>query len=98
MKSLVLAAGLLVLGASTASAQYWGERQYRDYDGLRYRESYRSSNPYRGCEPEASRVHRYYYRAQRYDGRIDPGEQEVLRQLQRDFDRCRASFERRRWR
>lgn len=78
MRSLVLAAGLLALGASAASAQY------APY--------HRESHPYAQrhhnvCQMKTMRLHDYERRAQRNDGRLDWRERRTLRDLQRDLDR-----------
>ena len=78
MKSLVLAAGLLALGASTASAQY--APYARDMHPYAQRH-------HNVCQMKAMRLHGYEQRALRNDGRLDRRERETIRALQRDLDR-----------
>jgi hypothetical protein len=78
MKSLVLAAGLLALGASAASAQYSGYHR----DSHPYAQRHHSV-----CQEKAIRLHTYEQRALRNDGRLDRRERETIRSLQNDLDR-----------
>lgn len=79
MKSLVVAAGLLALGASTASAQYGGG-YHRDHHP--YAQRHHSV-----CQDKAIRLHGYVVRSKRDDGRLDRRERETIRSLERDLDR-----------
>jgi hypothetical protein len=85
MKSLIIAVGLLAVGATTASAQYGGWN--------------RDSHPYERrhhsvCQDKAERLHRYERRSAR-DGRIDRREQATIEALRRDLGRTCGGF---RWR
>jgi hypothetical protein len=79
MKSLVLAAGLLALGASAASAQYSGG-YHRDHHP--YAQRHHSV-----CQDKAIRLHGYEARALRNDGRLDRRERATIDALKRDLDR-----------
>jgi hypothetical protein len=80
MKFLVLAASLLAVGASSASAQYGGGGWNRD------------SHPYAQrhhgmCQSKAIRLHQYENRALRNDGRLDRRERATIEALKNDLDR-----------
>ena len=87
MKALIIAAGLLAVTATSASAQY----APRAWDRVEhpYAQSRRSD-----CQAKAIRLHDYERRAAR-DGRIDRHERETIRALERDLDRSCGRF---RWR
>jgi hypothetical protein len=82
MKSLILAAGLLAIGATAASAQYApyssGEHRYE----RRFHDA---------CQSKSIRLHDYERRAAR-DGVITPGERRTIRDLQRDLDRTCGGY------
>ena len=84
MKSIMIAAGLLVVGATAASAQFavspWS----------------RSSHPYAErhhatCQDKAFRLHQYEIRSAR-DGRIDRRERMTIEALRSDLDRTCGRF------
>ena len=85
MKSIVLAAGLLVVGASAASAQYarWDRGAYP------YEERHHLV-----CQEKAFRLHEFERRAAR-DYVYTPREREIIRELRFDLDRTCGRF---RWR
>jgi len=77
MKTLIAAAGLLAVGATTASAQFAPHNPGIHPYELRYHSV---------CQEKAMRLHNYELRAAR-DGRIDHRERDVIRALERDLDR-----------
>jgi len=92
MRSLILAAALVTFGAATASAQYggpWG-------GGERYGRSYSGGYSY-SCAEKQRRMGIYHRRAVARDGYVDKGEQQVLRQMQRDYE-ASCLYGNRRWR
>jgi hypothetical protein len=83
MKSLILAAGLVIAGATAASAQF--------YPGPSRPEFRRDIHPYEarrhdGCQSKAIRLHDYERRSAR-DGIITREERRTIRALQYDLDR-----------
>jgi hypothetical protein len=83
MKSFILAAGLVVIGATTASAQFYPVPQRAVFN--------RDHHPYQarhhdGCQSKAIRLHDYERRSAR-DGVITFNERRTIRDLQRDLDR-----------
>ncbi len=84
MKSLLLAAGLLVVGVTTASAQYaappWSRGAYP------YEQRYHTS-----CQEKAFRVHQFERRAGS-DGVLTWRERATLRKLRWDLDRSCGRF------
>lgn len=85
MKTLIIAAGLIGLGATTASAQYrpW-HRDHHPY----------AREHHHMCQDKADRLHRFERRAAR-DGRISRDERILMRDLERDLDRSCGRY---RWR
>ena len=77
MKSTILAAGLIALGASSAMAQY------SPYQKDRHPYEARHHNV---CQEKAIRLHDYQRRAAR-DGHIDGRERRVIHALEADLDR-----------
>ena len=77
MKKLLLAASLLAIGATAASAQR-GEwrRDYHPYEA-RYHNT---------CQEKAQRLHSYHSRA-KADGRLSWRERQTVQALERDLDR-----------
>lgn len=77
MKALMIAAGLIAVTATGASAQYapWSR------DAHPYPQRHHAS-----CQQKAHRLHDYERRAAR-DGRVDRHERETIRALERDLDR-----------
>jgi hypothetical protein len=76
MKTLIAAAALLAVGATTASAQF--APHHRDHHPYEARH-------HNVCQQKAIRLHDYERRAAR-DGRIDRRERETIRALERDLD------------
>ena len=90
MKKLIIAAGLLAIGATTAAAQYGGPPRERwSRDAYPYAERRHSS-----CQEKARRLHNFERRAAS-DGRVNFRERQIVRDLQRDLDRTCGRF---RWR
>ena len=87
MKAMIVAAGLLALAASSASAQYapppWA-RQHHPY----------AQTHHQACQQKAYNLHQTERRAAA-DGRISNREHEQIRFLRKDLDRSCAGF---RWR
>ncbi len=87
MKGLIVAAGLIALGVTSASAQIiivpWSA------SGFPYAERH-----HRVCQEKAWRLHGYERRATA-DGRLTFKEREEIRFLKRDLDRTCGRF---RWR
>jgi Spy/CpxP family protein refolding chaperone len=88
MKFLVLAASLLAVGASSASAQYGGG----GYGGGGHGGWNRDIHPYAQrhhsvCQSKAIRLHQYEDRALRNDGRLDRRERATIEALKNDLDR-----------
>jgi hypothetical protein len=89
MKNLLIAAGMLAVSASAASAQF-GPPPFRGpappppgYD--------RSIHPYEGrhhrvCQEKSFRLHQFERRAAS-DGRLDRRERAIIRDLERDLAR-----------
>jgi hypothetical protein len=78
MKYLVLAASLLAVGTTSASAQYGGwSRDVHPY-------AQRNHNV---CQSKAIRLHDYENRALRNDGRLDRRERATIEALKNDLDR-----------
>lgn len=77
MKALIIAAGLIGLGATSASAQYAGWRK----DHHPYAREHHSV-----CQEKAHRLHRFERRAAS-DGHISRSERAIMRDLERDLDR-----------
>lgn len=79
MKVLVIAASLIAIGATSASAQFaprpWVRGEFP------YAQRYHST-----CQDKAFRVRQFERRAGR-DGRVDRRERETIRALERDLDR-----------
>jgi hypothetical protein len=79
MKSIMIAAGLLVAGVTAASAQYasppWarGDHPY-------------AQRHHATCQDKAHRLHQYERRSAR-DGHIDRRERMTIEALRRDLDR-----------
>ena len=82
MKTLIAAAALLAIGATTASAQYAPHRA----DIHPYAARHHSV-----CQSKAIRLHDYERRAAR-DGRVDRRERETIRALERDLDSTCGRF------
>ena len=87
MKTLIVAAGLLAVTATSASAQF-GPRPWS-----------RAEHPYAQhhhsiCQEKAIRLHDYERRAAS-DGRIDRHERHTIQALQHDLDRTCGRY---RWR
>ena len=86
MKTLIIAAGVLALGAGTVSAQpYPGWRR----DWHPYPQRYHSV-----CQDKAFRLHNFERRAAS-DGRISYNERQTIFSLKRDLDRTCGRY---RWR
>jgi len=87
MKTVLAAAGLLLVGATAASAQFapppWARGDH-PYEQRHHRE----------CQDKAYRLHSYERRAAS-DGRISPRERDIIRALERDLRRTCGGF---RWR
>lgn len=87
MKAIILAASLLAVGATAASAQFaprpWLKSEFP------YAERH-----HRVCQDKAWRLHEYERRAAA-DGRISPREMRIMRDLRYDLDRTCGRF---RWR
>lgn len=75
MKKLLIAAGLLTIGTTIASAEPW----HRDRHP--YEERHHAM-----CQDKAHRLHDFERRAAR-DGHVDHREREIIRELERDLDR-----------
>jgi len=75
MKKLVIAAGLLAIGATAASADPWNKGHHP------YAEKHHSV-----CQGKAHRLHGFEMRA-KSDGHMDRREREIMRTLVRDLDR-----------
>ncbi len=77
MKSLMVAAGILIVGATGASAQYapWNQGNHP------YARRHHSV-----CQDKAIRLHQFERRAAS-DGRISPNERQTIFALKRDLDR-----------
>lgn len=87
MKALVVAAGMLALGATAANAQYKNEPWVKEYkvepwqkDRYPYAERH-----HRTCHFKAWRLWNYEKRAAR-DGKISFNERVTIRALKRDLD------------
>lgn len=84
MKSLMIAAGLLIVGATAASAQYapapWSRGNHP------YAERHHAT-----CQDKAFRLHNYERRSGR-DGHIDRRERMTIEALRRDLDRSCGRF------
>ena len=84
MKSLMIAAGLIVAGATAASAQFasppWARAEHP------YAERHHAS-----CQEKAFRLHNYERRAAR-DGHIDRRERMTIEALRHDLDRTCGRF------
>ncbi len=87
MKSLILAAGVILIGATAASAQF-APRPWARGDHP-YEQRFHAS-----CQEKAWRLNGFERRAGR-DGRLDRRERMIMRDLQRDLDRSCGRF---RWR
>lgn len=84
MKALIIAAGLLAIGATSASAQF-APRPYLKNE-FPYAERHHSV-----CQEKAFRLHNYERRAAS-DGRIDRRERETIRALERDLARTCGGY------
>ena len=85
MKSIIIAAGLLAVGATAVSAQ--SIRWSRDHHP--YHERHHSL-----CQAKAIDLNRYERRATS-DGRLSRSERAIMRDLERDLDRTCGRY---RWR
>lgn len=84
MKAVILAAGLVVIGASAASAQsVWRKEEYP------YAQRHHAM-----CQAKARQLHDYERRAAA-DGRLSWRERRTIESLRRDLDRTCGRF---RWR
>lgn len=85
MRKLIVAAGMMVLGATAASAQYapWTKGVF-PYEARHHRV----------CQEKAFRLHEFERRAAS-DGRINPRERRIMVDLRIDLDRTCGRF---RWR
>lgn len=84
MKTLILAAGVLAIGAGAASAQGMWRRDEHPY----------AERHHSFCQVKARRLHDYERRAAS-DGRISPREHRTIEALRRDLDHTCGRF---RWR
>ena len=91
MKSLILAAGALLIGATAASAQYYPSPSASPW--ARDRHPY-AQRHHATCQEKAFRLNGFERRAGA-DGRLDRRERWIMRDLQRDLDRTCGRF---RWR
>lgn len=89
MKSLILAAGALLIGVTAASAQYYPGPPSWARDRHPYAQRHHSV-----CQEKAFRLNGFERRAGR-DGHFDRREREIMRQLRWDLDRTCGRF---RWR
>jgi hypothetical protein len=81
MKYLLLAASLLAVGATSASAQGWN------------RENHPYAQRHHGvCQSKAIRLHQYENRAVRNDGRLDRRERATIEALKNDLARTCGGF------
>ncbi len=84
MKSLILAVGLIAVGATTASAQYaarpWSQAEHP------YAQRHHAT-----CQDKAFRLNQYERRSAR-DGHIDRRERMTIEALRRDLDRTCGRF------
>jgi hypothetical protein len=80
MKYVILAAGLLALGTSNASAQAW-HRDHHPY----------ARHHHATCLDKAARLHQYERRSAR-DGIITPSERRTIRALESDLARTCGGF------
>jgi hypothetical protein len=84
MKKLILAAGLIAVGATTASAQgIWRKEEYP------YAQRHHAM-----CQDKARRLHAFENRSAR-DGVVTPRERRTIEALRHDLDRTCGRF---RWR
>lgn len=83
MKTIILAAGLVVAGTAVVSAEPWQRGRYP------YEERHHLV-----CQDKAHRLHDFQRRAAA-DGRISHREREIMRELEIDLDRTCGRF---RWR
>ena len=82
MKTLIAAAALLAVGATTASAQFAPHRRdHHPYEARHHSE----------CQYKAQRLRDFERRALR-DGRFDRQERHVIHELQRDIARTCGGY------
>jgi hypothetical protein len=87
MKFLVLAASLLAVGTSSASAQLFGGGGGWNRDSHPYAQRHHGV-----CQSKAIRLHQYENRALRNDGRLDRRERATIEALKNDLDRTCGRF------
>jgi uncharacterized membrane protein YebE (DUF533 family) len=81
MKALIVAAGLLALGASSASAYEGWNKERHPY----------AQKHHTVCQDKAERLHRYEARSAR-DGRLSRDELRTIDALKRDLRRTCGGF------
>jgi hypothetical protein len=86
MKYLLLAASLLAVGSTSASAQLFSGGG--GHGGGWHRDHHPYAQRHHGvCQSKAIRLHDYESRALRNDGRLDRRERATLEALRNDLDR-----------
>lgn len=83
MKALIIAAGLLAIGASSASA----------YDGWHKDRHPYAKQHHSVCQDKAERLHKFEARSAR-DGRLSRSELRTIEDLKRDLGRTCGGFRR----
>lgn len=81
MKALIIAAGLIAIGASSASA----------YEGWRKDDHPYAQKHHAVCQDKSERLHHYERRAAR-DGHISRDERHTIEALKRDLDYTCGGF------